>query len=312
MNKEGVKEYFEKNAESWILDGYRDDGHNYPVAYHRLRIVNSILQRVETIGKAVDLGCGGGDVSIMMVENNFDVTGVDQSQKMIEIANKRILNLNREIGDRIRFINSPLNESALPSNEFDICTAMGVIGYLTTDEILFNTAADLLKPGGLFLLSCRNRLFNMQSVSFRTADEIRNGEAIALIDELDELYKEISLKSANEMLEKLKQIANDLQKNEEYDAEKAKSPSEKYADQPQENNFEPRQHTPKRLKAVAEKCGFELEEYIGVHPHLMDARLNKLLPPQVFNKISGCLEVLESEPFALTCSSVFIGVFKKK
>ena len=37
-----------------------------------------------------------------------------------------------------------------------------------------------------------------------------------------------------------------------------------------------------------------------------------LLPPNIFNEFSGCLEALEHLSVSLIWSSVFIGVFKKR
>ena len=48
-----------------------------------------------------------------------------------------------------------------------------------------------------------------------------------------------------------------------------------------------------KLKLNAKKFGFKLNSLHGVHPHLIDPNLNKLLPPQVFNKLSDCLKPLE-------------------
>ena len=312
MEKETVKKYFEDNAMSWILDGYKDDGYNYPVAYHRLRIIREVLSNSNLSDRAVDLGCGGGDVSLMLADLGFNVTGVDQSKNMIEIGNERLSKASADIQKKLKFVNRPLDENGLETGSHDVCLAMGVIGYLPNDEILFDVAHQLLKPGGLFLVSCRNRLFNMQSISFRTIDEINNGEAIKLIEEMDELYERIPLEAADKMVSDFKRIANELPQNTSYANEEMASPSEKHnPEKPQESNLHPRQHTPKRLKATANKCGFEYVDYYGVHPHLIDPRLNTLMPPQLFNTISDSLEAFERLPIALTYNSVFIGVFQK-
>ena len=44
-------------------------------------------------------------------------------------------------------------------------TAMGLIEYLPDDDGLFAEAARLLRPGGRFAVSCRNRLYNLQSAN---------------------------------------------------------------------------------------------------------------------------------------------------
>lgn len=311
MENAVVRNFFEDNAELWILDGYKDDGYNYPVAYHRARIIKKILGSLKKGANIADLGCGGGNVSIMLAELGHSVYGVDQSDKMIEIANSYRSRISPEAQNRVRFFCRPLEENDLEKESFDVALSMGVIGYLSHDETLFNMANYLLKPGGLFLVSCRNRLFNMSSISYRTVNEIRNNEAIKLIEELDELYDTVPVDVANDMIRRLKDVSGELPEKILYDSEKMMSPSEKYKGE-QQPPIEPRQHMPKRLKETASKCGFEHKAYYGVHPHLFDPRLNKLLPPQLFNKISNCLEALEHLPISLVWSSVFIGVFQKR
>ena len=43
INKEKVKNFFNENAKLWVLNGYNDDGYNYPVALHRMRVMKKIL-----------------------------------------------------------------------------------------------------------------------------------------------------------------------------------------------------------------------------------------------------------------------------
>ena len=50
-------------------------------------------------------------------------------------------------------------------------SAPGMIEYLPNDDGLFGEAARLLRPGGRFAVSCRNRLYNLQSVNEYTAKE---------------------------------------------------------------------------------------------------------------------------------------------
>ncbi len=311
MENAVVTNFFEDNAELWVLDGYKDDGYNYPVAYHRARIIKKILGSLKKGANIVDLGCGGGNVSIMLAELGHSVYGIDQSNKMIEIANSYRSKTSPEAQNRLRFFCRPLEENGLEKEASDVVLSMGVIGYLSQDETLFNTANRLLKPGGLLLVSCRNRLFNMSSISYRTINEIKNGEAIMLIEELDELCDTVPVNAANDMIRRLKDVSGGLSEKVLYNMEAMMSPSEKYKGK-QQPPIEPRQHTPKCLKETASQCGFEHKAYYGVHPHLFDPRLNKLLPPQLFNKVSSCLEALEHLPISLVWSSVFIGVFQKR
>jgi SAM-dependent methyltransferase len=313
MENGAVNTFFEKNAESWIITGYNDDGYNYPTGLHRARIIQKILGSLGDERKIVDMGCGGGNVSMMLAELGHSVTGIDGANKMIEISENLREQAAQEVQARVKFYCRPITENELEEGQYDVCIAMGVIGYLPEDEILFNEANRLLKPGGLFLVSCRNRLFNMQSISFRTVNEIKNNEAEELIEEMGELYEKVPAEKVDDMIHKLKDIAAVLPDRTTYDNEAMKDPAKKLkGDSTYKPYHEPKQHTPKRLSKTALSCGFQNKAYHGVHPHLIDPRLNKLLPPQIFNKISGCLEAFEELPISLVCSSVFIGVFQKQ
>ncbi len=115
------------------------------------------------------------------------------------------------------------------------------------------------------------------------------------------------------MISKLKKIAEELPEDTKYENIEERSPSEKDdSTNAQESNLHARQHTPKQLNENAQMSGFENKAYYGVHPHFIDPRMNHLLPPQIFNNISSCLEPLEKLPISLALSSVFIGSFQKK
>ena len=313
MSNSEVTDFFHDHAESWVLNGYNDDGYNYPVALHRLRIIKRILSDYGNGLEIADLGCGGGNISMALAELNNNVIGIDGAEKMIKLSNSLRSTASKDIQKRVSFEHSPITDNKQKKGKFDVCIAMGVIGYFEHDSELFDEAKRLLKPGGLFLVSCRNKLFNMQSISFRTANEINNNNAIEILDEIETLYERIPVERANDMVQKLKNSVNSLPDYIEYDLEKMKSPSVKRNnDLAYQPYYEPRQHTPNGLTHIANQCGFESLSYHGVHPHLIDPNINKLLPPKVFNQISSCLNVLEDLPVSLTWSSVFIGAFKLK
>ena len=151
----------------------------------------------------------------------------------------------------------------------------------------------------------------MNSLSFRTKREIKNGEAVRLIGELEKLYARIPAKDADAFVTGLKKIAKDLPPKTSFNRKLMLSASEKYCPDTTTLNREPRQNTPQQLQKTASKCGFRHKAYFGVHPHLIDPNANKAFPPQLFNKISSSLEALEHLPISLVWSSVFIGAFQK-
>ena len=313
MGNKEVTQFFENNAQSWVLNGYNDDGYNYPTALHRSRIIKKILKSKKNKLKIVDLGCGAGNVTIMLAKLGHKIIGIDESKSMIEMAEKEKSKLSKIVKKNITFINESITNNTLQEEEFDVCISMGVIGYLEKDEILFQIAKKLLNNKGLFIVSCRNRLFNMQSLTFRTINEIKNKNAEELINELLELYDAIPTKNINQMVKKLKKNVYELSNDISFNDDQKKSPHEaKGTDNSYKPFYEPRQHTPKQIDRLSKEIGFEPSSFFGVHPHLLDPNLNKLLPPKLFNQLSSCLEAFEDLPISLVFSSVFIGVFKNK
>ena len=312
MNDAKVKEFFSENAQGWVMNGYNDDGYNYPTALHRARIIKKILQSKESKLNIADLGCGAGNVSLMLAELGHSVIGIDESEKMIEMSENERNKLSNSIKNNVKFNCESITNNSLKKGKYDICIAMGIIGYFENDETLFKEVKRLLKPEGIFIVSCRNRLFNMKSITFRTKNEINNNYAIALIDEIEGLYDKVPIDIVENMINNMKENILKLPDHTDYDEDAMKSPSHKSNNKNYEPFYEPRQHTPKYLNSTAKQCGFKNIQYYGVHPHLLDPNLNKMFPPKIFNQISSFLEPLEELPISLVWSSVFIGVFSKE
>lgn len=309
MKKSIVKEYFEKRADYWIANSYQSDGYNYPTALHRVRIVREALSAVKGSLRIADLGCGGGHMAMALAEDGHDVTGVDQSNRMVEIAQAQASELPADIAARIRFVSGEVDTDSLPSHSFDAVTCMGVIGYQPTDDIIFATAARLLKPKGMLLVSCRNRLFNMNSPSFRTVHEVESGGALDLLAELMECYKPLPAEAGQAVIDRINSLPEKMLENAAVDFVATKATSANPDDLP---GIESRQHTPHELEVNASAHGFRPLARYGVHPHLIDPNVKRLLPPGVFNALSEVLEVLENQPVAMALSSVFISVFTKE
>ena len=86
-------------------------------------------------GKVLDLGCGAGEpFAKFFIDRNFEVTGVDFSEKMLELAKKYVPKMNTILSD--------ITEINFPSESFDIITSIYSLFHLTNEnqlKILKNT-----------------------------------------------------------------------------------------------------------------------------------------------------------------------------
>ncbi len=303
INKKAQK-FFEENALQWSLRGYNYIDHNYPVAFHRQRIILKILSKGNKRKlNILDIGCGSGDNLLEIAKLGHSVVGIDSSKKMLNLAKKKIMKLKPKFRNNITLINESIMNYKM-RNYFDVCVCMGVIGYMDSEHKFLKLINNLLNKNGKLIISCRNRLFNLQSISFRTLNEINKKKYKLLYDELKTYYKPLNRKSVEIFLKNISKISfskNNLQKNNK----------KKYIDQKYNPFKEPKQHTPLDLKKLSKKNGFTVQNYYGVHPHILDPELNKMLPFKVFNQLSDVLIAFEDQPISLVWSSVFIGLLVK-
>ena len=98
----------------------------------------------------VDIPCGPGDHSIELGERGYAVTGVDMSEKILEIAKSRAADYDIPRDHRPRFLQGDMRSIKLDSQYDAVLCMWGSFGYfdLPGDVEQLNTIHDLLKPGG--------------------------------------------------------------------------------------------------------------------------------------------------------------------
>lgn len=105
----------------------------------------------------LELGCGTGLHAINLAEKGYHITGVDQSQDMINIAQERIKTLPNSISNLLNFnIGDIRNYSN--DKSFDVALSLfHVVSYQISNNDLnqsFDTVSKHLKPGGIFIFDC--------------------------------------------------------------------------------------------------------------------------------------------------------------
>lgn len=101
--------------------------------------------------KICDLGCGTGNLTLPFAKRGYQLTAVDLSPDMIQVARKKA----SLAGLEVPFYVQDLKEFNLPGETFDtILSCCDVLNYLTTRDDLeqaFRTVHQLLDSSGLWL-----------------------------------------------------------------------------------------------------------------------------------------------------------------
>ena len=100
--------------------------------------------------KILDIGCGAGSLSFYMASKGGLVTGIDISKKAISECTKsaRALNLNNA-----KFFQGYFPDGFTLKEKYDYVVFTEVIEHLENDIAAIKKIEQLLKPGGLLLLS---------------------------------------------------------------------------------------------------------------------------------------------------------------
>ncbi len=139
-------EFFGQQAERW-MQLYQSK----PQFRDRLRLFTRALREaLPSGGRVLDFGCGPGAMALVFAEMGYQVTGLDGSARMIEVARREqrrrgIENASFEVMDA--------SSLALPAGSFDAVVCSSVLEYIGDDAGLTRRLHEALRPGGVLLVS---------------------------------------------------------------------------------------------------------------------------------------------------------------
>jgi SAM-dependent methyltransferase len=299
--KDYVREYFDRHAHAWVEAAYVGDV-RFPVGAERVRLaIEAVAPAMRAGARLVDLGCGGGQLCQHAARLGWSAVGVDNAPGMIEEARAAAGELE------IEWVVADYDRTGLPAGGFDAVTALGLIEYLPDDDGLFAEAARLLRSGGRFGVSCRNRLYNLLSVNDYTAAEYE-GDAGRLLAELREHVAATDPADVHTLAESLADAADQLKKAVAADRD---VPSPELHDHRRSFERGRRQHTPRELVPVAERHGFRADGVLALHPHPLPPALEPLAP-RAYNRIALAWQRgLDRSPAALAFCTAFVAAFER-
>lgn len=295
-----TERYFVDRAGDWVDDAYNESNGLVPLGVQRIQVVESILRKYGVgAGMSVcDLGCGDGSLCREMSALGMAVTGLDRSDAMVTLARER------SAGDETDYVQSSIEDAvgAVGGRRFDVVTSMGVMYYLPEDGDLLDRIKTLLEPGGLAVVSCRNRLFNLFSGSRKRPAELDSDDRSQLLEELVSLDTNLGVEDLHEFLRRLHGLTSPevLAALPTPDNDKERELEEVI------QTVEGRQHLPSEIRRSAAASGLAVKAIYGVQPHFLAAGASDERAAQLLRKVSEALMSLNHLPISLIWSSHFI------
>lgn len=142
-NNENLYDKFYAKIYDYLV--FSDVRNNYEIG----EIINQTNPTEKSI--ILDIGCGTGNIVNEFKKKGFNITGVDQSQDMINITKKKYLLENVVKGN-------VLQPHLFPHYHFThILCLYFTVYYMENKSLFFENIYDWLKPGGFFILHLVNR-----------------------------------------------------------------------------------------------------------------------------------------------------------
>ena len=119
-----------------------------------IRFHNMYLKHEVPSGRVLDYGCGAGNNSCFLIEQGYEIYGVDPAQSAIPLIKANLQAKGLDINLQERFSNITAGSVELPydDNFFDFILSNQVLYYLPSEEAIRRVCKELsrcLRPGGV-------------------------------------------------------------------------------------------------------------------------------------------------------------------
>ncbi len=159
----------------WDAEGPHGPLHRYvPVRMAIIRDALAPLSRMGTGRQALaglevlDIGCGGGLLSEPMSRLGAKVTGVDADAGGIAAAERHA----REMGLQIDYRTGAAEELVAENRQFDAVIASEVIEHVSDRPAFVAALGDLVRPGGVVVITTINRTARSRAQAIVAAEYI--------------------------------------------------------------------------------------------------------------------------------------------
>jgi len=142
---------------------YKDKDYNKEADF-----IEECFKRYLKPKRILEIGCGSGNYTRIFFERGYDVTGIDSSKEMLDVARGKC---------DCSFLNMDIRSISL-SSKFDCCLALfAVMGYVTDDLDLRKSLVKIrehLERDGIFIFDIWNGLAVLKHLPENRIKEVEN------------------------------------------------------------------------------------------------------------------------------------------
>lgn len=113
-------------------------------------ITDAVREKIGENGRVLDVGCGNGIISLHLGKSGFDVTGIDVSEKTIEIAKK-----NNPFSN-VQFKVQSAEDLVASGEKFDVIVCSEVLEHLSNPGSLLSVLSQSLDDHGILIVTVPN------------------------------------------------------------------------------------------------------------------------------------------------------------
>jgi SAM-dependent methyltransferase len=119
--------------------------------------------------EVLELGCGGGQLTVGLAERGATVTGVDLSTEQLEFA--RALTADHGVDDAISLVHGDVTDLPVDDERFDVACNAFVFQWVDDVESCFEEVYRVLRPGGRFAFSTPHPSYRLLDPETGTVEE---------------------------------------------------------------------------------------------------------------------------------------------
>jgi SAM-dependent methyltransferase len=134
--------------------GHADFGYDDPLSIGDARLrVTANFAEIRPGHRALDLGCGRGEIAVYLAARGWTVDAIDYSKNAIALATEHV-ERTQVPRDRIRLYNQDFDSFTFEKNAYDLVIAADVIEHVSVAELskLYDSVSASLTERGLFVV----------------------------------------------------------------------------------------------------------------------------------------------------------------